>query len=595
MQDQASSSKGESRLARKAWLRALELTAPIGKDPHLTFPVVVARLARQFAEMPALLSEQGSWSYRELGERANRCAHWALAQGIGRGDRVCLILPNCREYLALWLGITRIGAVAALVNAHLTGEALLHAIDAAMPHHIIVDPALAGVVAAVRTRLPATAQIWVLGSGGHGFPELDSELARQSTEPLSEKECAAPVLTDLALLIYTSGTTGLPKAARASHLRLMQWTHWFAGMMETSPNDRLYNCLPMYHAVGGIAAVGATLVGGGSMVIRRRFSAGAFWDDLAATECTLFQYIGELCRYLVQSPPRPSETQHRIRLCCGNGLSADVWERFQTRFRIPRILEFYAASEGVMSLFNPEGKRGSIGRVPPFLAHRFPAALIKLDMETGEPQRGADGRCIHCAVGEIGEAIAAADRGRFEGYTDGAASARKLLHDVFSSGDAWFRTGDLMRQDANGYFYFVDRIGDTFRWKGENVSTSEVARALAGCVGVVETVVYGVKIPGTEGRAGMASIVTAANFDLARFQQDMAALLPDYAQPLFLRQRSAIETTATLRPLKQDLVRDGFDPAASADPLYFLDRARQIFVALDAALYGRIIAGEIKL
>jgi len=331
------------------------------------------------------------------------------------------------------------------------------------------------------------------------------------------------------------------------------------------------------------------------MVIRRRFSAGAFWDDLAATECTLFQYIGELCRYLVQSPPRPSETQHRIRLCCGNGLSADVWERFQTRFRIPRILEFYAASEGVMSLFNPEGKRGSIGRVPPFLAHRFPAALIKLDMETGEPQRGADGRCIHCAVGEIGEAIAAADRGRFEGYTDGAASARKLLHDVFSSGDAWFRTGDLMRQDANGYFYFVDRIGDTFRWKGENVSTSEVARALAGCVGVVETVVYGVKIPGTEGRAGMASIVTAANFDLARFQQDMAALLPDYAQPLFLRQRSAIETTATLRPLKQDLVRDGFDPAASADPLYFLDRARQIFVALDAALYGRIIAGEIKL
>ena len=594
MQDQASSSKGESRLARKAWLRALELTVPIGKDPHLTFPIVVGRIARQFGEAPALLSEQGSWSYRELGERANCCAHWALAQGIGRGDRVCLILPNCREYLALWLGITRVGAVAALVNAHLRGEALLHAIDAATPRHIIVDPALAGAVAAVRARLPATLQIWFLGGGGHEFPELDSELARQSTEPLSEKECAAPVLTDLALLIYTSGTTGLPKAARASHLRLMQWTHWFAGMMETNPNDRLYNCLPMYHAVGGIAAVGATLVGGGSTVIRRRFSAGAFWDDLAVTQCTLFQYIGELCRYLVHSPPRPSETQHRIRLCCGNGLSADVWERFQTRFRIPRILEFYAASEGVLSFFNPEGKRGSIGRVPPFLAHRFPAALIKIDMETGEPQRAADGRCIRCAVGETGEAIAA-DRGRFEGYTDEAASARKLLRDVFSSGDAWFRTGDLMRQDANGYFYFVDRIGDTFRWKGENVSTGEVAGVLAGCEGVVEAVVYGVKVPGAEGRAGMASIVTAANFELARFQKDMAARLPDHARPLFLRQRSAIEITATLRPLKHDLVRDGFDPAASADPLYFLDRARQTFVPIDAALHGRIIAGKIKL
>jgi fatty-acyl-CoA synthase len=595
MQDRASSSKGEPRLARKAWLRALELTAPIGKDPHLTFPIVVQRLAERFADAPALLSAQGNWSHRELGERANRCARWALSRGIGRGDRVCLMLPNCREYLALWLGITRIGGVAALVNAHLTGEALVHAIDAANPRHIIADATLAGAVAAVRARLPATAQIWTVGGGGTHFPCLDPELDRQSADPLSEVECAAPALADLALLIYTSGTTGLPKAARASHFRLMQWSHWFAGMMETGPNDRLYNCLPMYHAIGGVAAIGAALLGGGSVVIRRRFSVSSFWADVTATECTLFQYIGELCRYLVQSPPQPCEAQHQIRLCCGNGLSVDVWERFQSRFRIPRILEFYAASEGVLSLYNPEGKRGSIGRVPPFLAHRFPVTLIKLDLEAGEPQRDADGRCIRCAVGEIGEAIAPGGGGRFEGYTDEDASVRKLLHDVFAPGDTWFRTGDLMRQDASGYFYFVDRIGDTFRWKGENVSTGEVAAVLANCSGVVEAVVYGVRVPGTEGRAGMAAIIAGPKFELGRFRQEVAARLPDYARPLFLRLRSAIETTATYRPLKQGLARDGFDPAASSDPLYFHDRILQSFVPLDAAFYRRIIDQKIKL
>jgi fatty-acyl-CoA synthase len=336
-------------------------------------------------------------------------------------------------------------------------------------------------------------------------------------------------------------------------------------------------------------------------VLRPRFSASAFWHDVVQGDCTLFLYIGELCRYLARSAPHPDETRHRLRLCCGSGLAPDIWERFQERFRIPQILEFYAATEGAVSLYNCEGKPGAIGRVPAFLAHRSPVALVRVDAETGAPLRGADGLCVRAAVNEPGEAVgraaegASGGAGRFDGYADGAASGAKLLRDVFAPGDTWFRTGDLMARDEEGFFRFVDRLGDTYRWKGENVSTSEVAAALAACPGVGEAVVYGVRVPGAEGRAGMAAIVPAPGFDPAALWRDIALRLADYARPLFLRVAPAIETTATLRPQKQGLMRDGFDPTATRDPLYFNDRARQAFVPLDEALHRRIVSGELRL
>jgi fatty-acyl-CoA synthase len=381
----------------------------------------------------------------------------------------------------------------------------------------------------------------------------------------------------------------------------MQWTQWFAGLIDTQPSDRMYNCLPMYHSVGGVVATGAALVNGGSVVIRERFSASRFWDDIADWDCTLFQYIGELCRYLLNSPEHPRETSHKLRLCCGNGLRSDIWKPFQTRFHIPRILEFYAATEGSFSLFNCEGKPGAVGRIPAFLAHRFPVALVKFDITAGEPLRGEDGFCIRCDPDEPGEAIGqlpsdrAALRGQFEGYTDPTASEQKVLRNVFASGDAWYRTGDLMRRDRAGYYYFVDRIGDTFRWKGENVSTTEIAEIVAAGPGVVEAVVYGVAIPGADGRAGMAAIVTGEGFDLARLHARLAARLPDYARPAFLRIRDAIDTTGTFKPQKQTLVRESFDPAATTDALYFNDRVAGAFVPLDAALFGRIQNGDVRL
>ena len=587
--------------ALKAWVRALEASAPAQRDPTLILPAVVDGLAERFGDAPALIGEREQLSYRALAESVHRYARWALAEGIAAGDVVCLLMANCPDYMAIWLGLTRAGAVVALVNTNLAGEALRHSIDIVAAKHVIAGTELAGAVAALLPRLAPGVRCWVHGGDAPGFSPLEREVSKFPGDPLPPDEARSPKAADRALYIYTSGTTGPPKAAAISHFRLMQWSHWFAGMMDTRPSDRLYNCLPMYHSTGGVVATGAALVNGAAVVIRRKFSASRFWDDVVEENCTLLQYIGELCRYLVHSPPHPRERDHRLRLCCGNGLRGDVWREFQQRFQVPRILEFYAATEGSFSLYNCEGEPGAIGRIPAFLAHRFPVAVVKVDVATGEPLRGADGFCLRCAPDEAGEAIGAigttnsSPGGRFEGYTDKQASERKLLRDVFAAGDAWYRTGDLMRRDARGYFYFVDRIGDTFRWKGENVSTAEVAETIGACAGVVDAVVYGVAVPGTEGRAGMAAVVAGPDFSLAGLRQHLQERLPDYARPLFLRIRDGIAMTGTFKPQKQDLLRDGYDPAASTDALYFDDRQRQAFVALDAALHGRLKRGGLRL
>jgi fatty-acyl-CoA synthase len=362
----------------------------------------------------------------------------------------------------------------------------------------------------------------------------------------------------------------------------------------------MYNCLPMYHSVGGVVATGATLVGGGTVIVRERFSASDFWRDVVAERCTLFQYIGELCRYLVGMPPHPDEGRHELRLCCGNGLRPEVWEPFVTRFRIPEILEYYAATEGSFSLYNCEGRPGSIGRIPPFLRHRTPIALVHLDADTGDPLRDADGRCVPCARGEAGEALgqirgaSGEANGRFEGYADEAASERKILRNVLTAGDAWFRTGDLMRQDAQGYFYFVDRIGDTFRWKGENVSTAEVAAVVSSSPGVTAAAVYGVAVPGAEGRAGMAAVVINEAFSLSAFRRYLCASLPDYARPLFVRIVVHLEVTETFKIKKNELASQGYDPAKISDELYIEDRRQEAYIRLDAVTYDSFLAGQIR-
>jgi fatty-acyl-CoA synthase len=590
---------GKSSLA--AWTRALALTAPITQNPASTFPTRIDELADQFGASPALISDDAILTYRALSEQSNQYGRWALQQGLVTDDTVCLVMTNCPAYLTIWTGITRTGAVVALVNSNLASDSLAHAIATVAPKHIIVGAECADAVRAVLPRLPRGVICWSHGPTNHDFQRLDLAIENLSPERIVLSGRRPPTLGDRALYIYTSGTTGLPKAAVVSHHRVMRWSYWFAGLMDTKPADRMYNCLPMYHSVGGVVAVGATLVSGGSVVLRPRFSAREFWDDIVEWDCTLFQYIGELCRFLVNSPPHPRERDHHLRLCCGNGLSHATWTEFQERFRIPRILEFYAATEANFSLYNCEGRPGAIGRVPSFLAHRFPIRLVKCDAETSDPLRGADGFCVGCPDDEIGEAIAkipgdaSLSGGSFEGYSDASATDRKVLRNVFVPDDAWFRSGDLMRKDAEGFYYFVDRLGDTYRWKGENVSTTEVADVIGTCPGVIEAVVFGVKVPGAEGRAGMAAVVVDATFDRRELHRHLAARLPDYAQPLFLRITSEIELTGTFRPRKPDLARSGFDPTATSDSIYFHDPVRETFVELDNTLFESLNAGRLRL
>jgi fatty-acyl-CoA synthase len=587
--------KEASLSSKGAWLRALEGTATITQDAGGTFPALIDSLADKFGAAPALLSDQQTFTYRALAASANQYARWALRHGLSTGDVVCLFMHNSPSYMAIWLGISRIGGTVALINTNLAAGPLAHSINIVAPRYIIVGADLVNSLAPVLPQLRPGIQTWIYGASDHDFPQIDREIALISGDSLDQLEFRSPTLVDRALYIYTSGTTGLPKAANVSHFRVMQWSHWFAGMMDTRPDDRMYNCLPMYHSIGGVVASTATLVNGGSVVLRGRFSASQFWDDIIKWDCTIFQYIGELCRYLVNSPPSRRDADHRLRLCCGNGLRSDIWHAFKQRFRIPQILEFYAATEGNFSLYNCDEEPGAIGRIPGFLAQRFHVALVKIDTDTAVPIRSPDGFCIRCATDEIGEAIGrirddtAGSTGSFEGYADVEASEKKVLRDAFARGDKWFRTGDLMRKDSRGYFYFVDRVGDTFRWKGENVSTAEVAEAIASFPAVLDAVVYGVSVPGSDGRAGMASIVVrpGLDLDLAALRQHLETRLPTYARPLFLRIRGEIETTATFKPKKHVLVCDGYDPAATVDPIYYNDQSTQTFLRVDADLYQR--------
>jgi len=589
-----------STSASKGWLRALEMTKPIVEQRTRVLPVIIDELAESFGNEAALLGDRECLTFRELANRSNRYARWALAEDLAKRDVVCLLMPNRPEYMAVWLGITRVGGVVALLNTNLIGSSLAHCIDIAGPEHIIVAHELIGVFADAKPHLTTDPKVWVHGSRDCEAANIEQVLAELSGERLSNAECSLPSISDRALLIYTSGTTGLPKAANVSHYRLLMWSLWFAGMMDTRSSDRMYNCLPMYHSIGGVVATGAVLVNGGSVVIRDKFSAGQFWDDVVRWDCTLFQYIGELCRYLVLAAPHPRERAHRIRLCCGNGLRGDIWNEFEARFQIPKILEFYAATEGNVTLFNCEGEPGAIGRIPSFLEHRSATALVRYDIESGKVVRNERGHCIRCLPGEAGEAIGKISDGapdlsaRFEGYTNSRDTEQKILRNVFETGDAWFRTGDLMRKDKNGYFYFVDRIGDTFRRKGENVSTTEVSEAITALPGVREANVYGVKIPGTEGRAGMAALVVDGSFELAAFRRHLAARLPAYACPLLLRLVHEIEVTVSFKQKKTELVREGYDPSVIKDAIYFNDAGKCAFVRLDEQLYNLIQAGQCK-
>jgi fatty-acyl-CoA synthase len=555
----------------------------------------------KFADHTALIFEGERYTYRQLDGLANRFAAWADAQGLQRGDTVALLLPNRAEYIPAWAGLAKVGVATALINNNLTGAALAHCLSISGANHIITDTESLAALDTIRVAAPRPMTAWSIDATADISPDrraLDLKNPKTAPERPSKSRRAGLKSRDVALYIYTSGTTGMPKAAKITHMRAQLYMRAFAGSTKTTADDKIYCVLPLYHSTGGLCGVGAALLNGGTLVLRRKFSASHFWDDVSAHDCTVFVYIGELCRYLVNQPPHPKERAHHLRLAFGNGLRPEVWEEFITRFGVKDVLEFYGSTEGNVSLFNYDRRIGAIGRVPAYLRSNFQVRLVKFDVEAEAPVRDANGLCVLADRNEPGEAVGLIKddaRHNYTGYADKAASERKILRDVITHGDAWFRTGDLMRQDDEGYFYFVDRIGDTFRWKGENVSTTEVAEVISRYPGVNEVNVYGVKIDRLDGRAGMAAITPDDTFKLEGLRDYLVRELPNYARPMFIRLQPAIETTGTFKYRKIDLVRDGFDPSKIEQALFFDHPAEYRYVAVTRELYAEIQAGAFKL
>jgi fatty-acyl-CoA synthase len=583
--------------------RAVKMSGAIMKNPDRTFRDIAEELAAKHAGNLALVSDRERFTYGEWNAHSNRYARWLRAQGLRKGDAVALFMPNRPEYICIWTGGAKAGCITALINSNLTGKGLAHCITIADAKVVIVDAVLAPEFETVRHLIDPNLRVFMHGDVAAGpcshLPRVDTALAEFSPGNLGSSEREPMTTADKALYIYTSGTTGLPKAANINQSRLLRMMLGFAGAVGSKPTDKMYLALPLYHSTGGICGVGVVLCVGGTCVIREKFSAREFFPDIVRHECTLFVYVGELCRYLLATPPSAADTAHKLRACFGNGLRPDIFDAFRERFRLPKILEFYGATEGNISLFNFDSASGAVGRIPKWLERKFSVKIVRFDIEREEPVRGPDGLCIECAPGEAGEILGEIlddpkkPANRFDGYADKAATDKKILRDVLRKGDSWFRSGDLMKKDERGYFYFVDRVGDTFRWKGENVSTTEVAETITTFPGVLEATVYGVQIPGSDGRAGMAAIVpeNRAFFDLVALHHHLKAHLPDYARPIFLRLQDHLDITGTFKPRKLDLVSDGFDPARTGDPIYVEDKASHGYVRLDAEGYVSLTHG----
>ena len=551
-----------------------------------------------FGSNIAFIEGERQWTYDDMETYANRVAAWAKGQGLSQGDTVAVFARNRLEYIPLWFGLTKIGVIPALLNYQLAGKALAHCVNISDTQHVIMDIEMADQWTAAKDRVEGRPKVWAAFGDVEGYASFDTALSdmRPDRPARSERE---GLTAGQAMKMFTSGTTGLPKAAKVTHVRAQNYMRGIGTGARAKASDRMIMVLPMYHATGGLVGCGAMLTYGGAVIVVPKFSASKFWDDAVKHGATMFTYVGELCRFLLSQPPTENERAHKISWIIGNGLRPEVWESFVSRFNIPHVIEFYGATEGNVSLINVDGPVGAVGRVPSYLSWKFNIDIIRYDVETGENPRGADGFCIRedpNAIGEmIGEIREDDPRFRFEGYGTKEATQKKILRDVFKKGDAWFRTGDLMRRDEDGYFFFIDRVGDTFRWKAENVATNEVAGVLSVFPGVTQANVYGVAVPGYDGRAGMAAIVAEGEPDLAALKAHVDRELPHYARPVFIRLSKDSDTTSTFKFKKTNLVKAGFDPAKISEPLFYADPATGAFSKIDAEVFEGILSGNVRL
>ena len=557
-----------------------------------SFGARVEANAENHPNADAIVFEGQRLSWFEFNALANRFANHMQAQGVNRGDVVSIMMENRIEYLALLVGLNKLGAISGLLNSNLSGNSLIHCINVTGSSKCIVGEECMTELDAIQDQLSLQAGsdcFFVKDSGDQPCPNWAQDLMSSCAEASESNpaQTGETTIGETALYIYTSGTTGLPKAAVLSNRRYLIAADMSAQAgLQCAVTDRIYLCLPLYHATGLLLGAGAAFASGASMFVRRKFSASNFLNEIREHNCSHMIYIGELCRYLTNIPEQADDANSPLHCIMGNGMRPDIWMDFKKRYGIKRICEFYGASEGNVSFANLMNKDMTVGMTS------AEVALVEYDVDNDEIVTDSAGRCIPAQPGQPGLLLGKITPDTiFEGYTDAEATEKKVFRNAFADGDAWFNTGDLMRTVDVGYtlgydhYQFVDRVGDTFRWKAENVSTNEVGEIINGFDQVKFCNVYGVEIPSTDGRAGMAALTLVddvAELDLDRFAEFVRDKLPSYAVPVFLRIQPDIDVTGTFKMLKGDLRKQGYDIDMTEDPIFVMKNGESSYSAMDS-------------
>ncbi|GAA5836202.1 hypothetical protein JCM5353_001936 [Sporobolomyces roseus] len=564
--------------------------------------------------------EDQTLSFNQVAIEVNRLAHWLLSQGLQKGDAIALYLPNKPAYPIIWLACLAINVVPSFINYNLVGDGLVHCINVASPKLIIYESdltsSIADVASTLRQKTPSLKFArWVdrftkeVGSIEKQAIEdeirLDEGVLRQmSDKRIPDHHRNGVSWQSPCVYIYTSGTTGLPKAATVTHGRTATAMRVWTKHNGFTKNSRIYTPMPLYHSTASILAIAVSWNAQCCVIIGRKFSASTFWKDVRASNADTIQYVGEVLRFLLAVPPSPLDKKHNVKMAYGNGCRPDVWKAFRERFGVQVISEFFASSEGNGSLLNYNANdygAGAVGRegILVSAAQKSKQIIVKVDSLTEEPYRNEKGFCVRADVNEPGELILFIDMAvphlAFAGYHGNEAGTnKKILKDVFKKGDAFFRTGDLLRRDQDGLYYFCDRLGDTFRWKSENVATTTVAEALGAVVDHPN--VYGVLVPSHEGRAGCAAVPRDGGpIDFPKLSQHVAKTLPKYAQPLFIRIVDKLETGGTEKQLKVALRNQGVDPDQISDEVWWLHPTQKVYVPFTRDDWTALQAGQHRL
>jgi citronellyl-CoA synthetase len=585
-------------------IKGLSLANNTNPDKNHGLAWCIERAVNRNPDGIAIKSETGDITYRAFNQKANQLAHFLLKEGYKNGDCAAVMLDNREELLITVAALAKIGVAAAMVNTSQTHKVLTHSISIVKPKGIIVGAELYQSIEDIRSELniaedqyylvedPATAAAPDNVEGyRNAFKEAESCAKHNPDESKSVRR------DDPLFYIYTSGTTGLPKAAIFKNGR---WMKAFGSLgiviARLTKKDTLYSTLPLYHATGLVVCWGSALAGSSAFAIRRKFSASSFWDDCRKYDATCIGYVGELCRYLVNHPAAGNDKDNKVTKMIGNGLRPGIWKEFKERFGVEKVLELYASSEGNVGFSNIFNIDCTVGFSP------VPYSIVRYDKETDQPIRNAQGYLEPVNKGEVGLLIGEiGPKAPFDGYNDPAKNKSCIIENAFKPGERHFNTGDLMRHMGFRHAQFVDRVGDTFRWKGENVSTTEVEHITNEHTQVAESVCYGVEINNTNGRAGMIAITPqqATEFDPNSILNHLQASLPHYAVPMFIREQQQIQTTGTFKHQKHHLKEEAFNPEKTSDKLWALlpcnDSGKPTYQSLNPDLYQKIQNGEFRL